>query len=100
VSMSPSTGHVDVKTIGGNDGTALANRRPKHRHTVTDPGHIHGIPAATAGTSNAAGTATAAGTPGENTFSATTGISVGGASDPLDTAAYLVGGIWVIKALA
>jgi microcystin-dependent protein len=33
--------HTDVATLGNNDGTALANRRPKHQHTVYDPGHAH-----------------------------------------------------------
>jgi microcystin-dependent protein len=36
-----SGGHVDVSTLGLNDGTALASRRPKHKQTVNDSGHVH-----------------------------------------------------------
>lgn len=61
------------------DGVAAAERHgTRHRHTP----HIHGIPAAAAGTTNAAGTATAAGSPGENTFAADGGSGV--VTDPLD----------------
>jgi microcystin-dependent protein len=35
--------HADVDTIGDNDGTTLASRRPKHSHTVTGGGHTHSI---------------------------------------------------------
>lgn len=31
----------DVDVIGDNDGAALANRSPKHQHTVYDPTHDH-----------------------------------------------------------
>lgn len=34
-----SGGHADVSTIGNNDGVAVANRRPKHRHTA----HTHTV---------------------------------------------------------
>jgi microcystin-dependent protein len=30
-----------LTAVTQNDGQALANRGPKHRHTVTDPGHSH-----------------------------------------------------------
>ena len=35
--------HSDVATLGNNEGASLANRRPKHQHTVyfNDPGHAH-----------------------------------------------------------
>lgn len=33
--------HVDVATLGNNEGSSLANRRPKHQHTVYDAGHTH-----------------------------------------------------------
>lgn len=35
--------HSDVSTLGNNEGASLANRRPKHQHTVyfSDPGHGH-----------------------------------------------------------
>ncbi len=38
-----SGGHSDVSTLGHNDGTSKSSRRPKHAHTVTDPGHRHGF---------------------------------------------------------
>lgn len=31
--VAPAGGHVDMATIGLNDGTAVLNRRPKHQHT-------------------------------------------------------------------
>lgn len=34
--------HADVASLGQNEGTSLANRRPKHQHTVYDPNHRHG----------------------------------------------------------
>src|SRR5262249_52748448 len=39
-----SGGHSDVATLGLNDGSALANRRPKHNHpnSLTLPDHVHG----------------------------------------------------------
>jgi microcystin-dependent protein len=54
-----SGGHADVATLAGDDGTALASRRPRHPHTIPalgaghnltlpdhwhnvyDPGHLH-----------------------------------------------------------
>jgi microcystin-dependent protein len=41
VGKSGAGGHADVTTLGAHDGVALANRRPKHQHTVYDPGHTH-----------------------------------------------------------
>lgn len=36
--------NTDVDALGDSDGEAtVASRRPKHRHTVTDPGHTHSI---------------------------------------------------------
>ena len=37
--------HSDVATLGNNEGASLANRRPKHQHTVyfSDPNHNHGL---------------------------------------------------------
>ena len=40
VSVARSGGHTDVTTLGASDSAALASRRPKHSHTVTD-GHTH-----------------------------------------------------------
>jgi hypothetical protein len=33
--------HVDVDALGDNDGSSVANRRPKHQHTIYDPTHKH-----------------------------------------------------------
>lgn len=33
--------HADVTSLGQNEGASLANRRPKHQHTIYDPGHSH-----------------------------------------------------------
>lgn len=33
--------HTDVDTLGKSDGAAVGDRRPKHKHTVNDPGHAH-----------------------------------------------------------
>lgn len=41
--------HADVDTLGDSDGLALANRRPKHKTSVQDPGHSHPIHGITAG---------------------------------------------------
>lgn len=35
--------HADVDVLGESDGVALASRRPRHQHTVGDPGHLHTI---------------------------------------------------------
>jgi hypothetical protein len=46
--------HADVSTLGNNEGSTAANRRPKHPHTngltlpnhghsISDPGHGHGV---------------------------------------------------------
>ena len=96
--------HVDVDALGDNDGSALANRRPKHQHTVYDPGHSHthnGTAAANfAGSGGLQGTqSTVAMTINNNT----TGIKVnpegsGSSSAPQDGPAYLVTN-YIIKAV-
>lgn len=71
VGFALSGGHIDVSALGNNEGTALANRRPKHPHTnglsashnltlpnhghshsltlpnhghsISDPGHVHNV---------------------------------------------------------
>jgi microcystin-dependent protein len=74
--------HVDVDTLGENDGEAVASRRPKHNHTVTNGAqqHSHGAdaPAPTGGANfgNIGG------------YSAVT-VGPGGAA-PTDAPAYLV----------
>jgi microcystin-dependent protein len=82
--------HVDVDTLGKNDGVAVASRTTKHRHTVTDPGHTHTLWAGSIG--GASGDVN-----GRNAESgyggmspATTGITVGPAGAALDTGPYIV----------
>ena len=71
--------HADVNALGDNDGSALADRRPAHKHTVNDAGHTHTVPEATSQNTNQnlavvgdtiRGTSIA-------TSSATTGVTVG-----------------------
>ncbi len=81
--------HVDVDTLGENDGAALADRRPKHKHTVNDPGHSH-TQAAAAGTFGSSGASGANSGPNP-TSTNTTGITVGLQTNvPTDSAAYVV----------
>ena len=86
--------HSDVSTLGNNDGVAVANRRSKHKHTVTDPGHTHVSYSYGDNQGSAAGHATAFSYPinqyNEATSSQTTGITVGTATDSTDAPAYLV----------
>jgi microcystin-dependent protein len=100
---APSGGHSDVSTLGATDGVAVANRRPKHRHTVNDSGHVHQEDR-NPGTSRfinqggSGGGTDPAGGSGTNwdmigslhTATATTGITVGTGTDSLDAPAYLV----------
>jgi microcystin-dependent protein len=95
IGYAASGGHTDVSALGNNDGVAEVNRRPKHRHTVTDPGHNHSPNARTSGsgTNGSASvqydgtTSTSVALPGGT---ATTGITVGASTDSLDAPAYLV----------
>lgn len=98
--------HADVDALGDNDGASLANRSPKHQHTVYDPGHLHSV---SYYTSNNVG---ALGQPmlgydttieSRNTQSTTTGIKVNPqqtstSSSPTDTPAYVVVN-YIIRAL-
>ena len=84
IGYAASGGHNDVSVLGNNDGVALANRRPKHRHTP----HTHGVPEGNLGWS----TSMTAG--GSNLQSNVTTTSAdggsGNANDSLDAPAYLV----------
>jgi len=85
-------GHADVATLGLNDGVALASRRPKHRHTVNDPGHLHDKGYAV-GSSDGGHNYFYDGNHQGNDSSSikTTGITIGASTnDPLDAPAYLV----------
>jgi microcystin-dependent protein len=89
--------NTDVSTLGNNDGVTVANRRPKHRHTVNDPTHTHSFngPIGVINNKNYSGS-------GFNPFdadaggfalnAAATGISVGpsGGTDALDSQPYQV----------
>ena len=87
--------HADVNGLGDSDGMGtVANRRPKHRHTVNDAGHVHDLKGnmdAGAGGSAYRGYSTWAANSGL-VVSATTGITVGNdpTNDSLDAPAYLV----------
>lgn len=82
--------HADVSAIGGHEGLAVASRRPRHKHVVNDPGHVHTVPV-----NNPAGPfqwSGAANTALSNTGSSVTGITVGPqtGAEPTDSAAYYV----------
>ena len=92
VGYAASGGHADVSTLGNNEGSTEANRRPKHphsntltlpnhAHSVSDPGHTHVIEIGNAGSLNTngyvGGTPTAPAGFTENTDSGTTGLTVG-----------------------
>lgn len=97
VGKAGAGGHPDVITLGSRDGTPLANRRPKHRHTVNDPGHTH------AGRffqdSVAGGIENAVPSGGNDDMRtipiATTGITIGTATDNLDSEPYAVVNVFV-----
>ena len=89
--------HADVSALGNSDSAAVGSRRPKHAHTVSDPGHLHTDPGGgfflTSNPGNGGGNAnisTGGGAyNGGFTSGNTTGISVGSAG-MTDTPAYLV----------
>ncbi len=91
--------HADVLAIGQNEGAALANRRPKHKHTVTDPGHGHGSKQYFTDSSGGSSPDTTGGGFSRSQIPpAATGISVGPTTSgtPVDAGAYFVGN-WIIK---
>jgi microcystin-dependent protein len=96
-------GHADTSTLANSDGVALASRRPRHKHTVNDPGHVHTfntfivVPSAIAGTGGGRASSGDSGQPTIN--SSTTGITIGPqtGAEPTDSSGYLVGGVWVVK---
>lgn len=85
--------HVEVATLGSNEGVSVSSRRPKHKHVIGDPGHTHTYtnPGGNLG-SGASGGVSGPNAPGTPTGSATTGITVGpqSGSEPTDSAAFLV----------
>lgn len=93
VGLAGASGHADVKTVAGNDGVAIGSRRPKHRSSVSDPGHTHLLSHSIAGSSGAVGTNTNSSPDQGGVIStATTGITVGPqtGSEPVDVVPYVV----------
>lgn len=81
--------HGDVDQLAENEGAALGDRRPKHKHTVNDPGHTHVYtnPGSSLGTGGAGGVSG----PNNNqpTTAAVTGVTVGPqANSPVDGPAF------------
>lgn len=91
--------NADVDAIGENDGSALANRSPKHQHTIYDPTHTH-FGAVCPTSDPADGGYGRMGNPGtiqysQNMTSVSTGVKVNpqgaaSSSNPTDTPAYIV----------
>lgn len=77
--------HADVTTLGANDGVAVANRRPKHRHTP----HSHVAPWTSFGNQTGGG-ANAGGIQAGGPSTSSTDGGSGNANDSLDAPAYLV----------
>jgi microcystin-dependent protein len=81
VGYTATGGHADVAGLGGNEGSTLSHRRPKHRHTVTS-----GASVAIGGASvQIFGGGT--GSPNGSYVSLTVGNDT--TNDPLDAPAYL-----------
>ena len=85
VTYAASGGHTDVSTMFNNDGVAVANRRPKHRHTPHSHsiayGNVGGTPVTSLSENNNS----------QGTF--TSGTADGGSgnsNDSLDAPAYIV----------
>jgi microcystin-dependent protein len=97
VGYAASGGHTDVSALGNSDGVTLASRRPKHRSSISDPGHRHelvtydnsggGFYSAFGSNSTHIGVA-----PIQYTNTNPTGITSGPqtGAEPIDTPAYLV----------
>lgn len=84
--------HASVDVLGDSEAAALANRTPRHKHTVNDPGHIHSV----AGTDLSGAGAQAPNTDPTstptsfNTNSAVTNVTVGPQTgEPADSPAFL-----------
>lgn len=89
--------HADVDVIGDNDGLPVANRRPKHNTTLTDPGHGHSANVGGSGSSEQRFMATGENSPAvyaSTILAAATGITAqaAGGSGGADQPAFLVAG--------
>jgi microcystin-dependent protein len=88
--------HADVDAMGDSDGLPVGTRSVKHGHTVTDPGHVHGVEhwsqlaggAETTFEFQVSGSETLTGT--ANVKTAGTGVTVGPGGTPVDGPAFLV----------
>lgn len=80
VGYATSGGHTDVSTLGLNDGLVLANRRPKHRHTLIYGGGSGGTTGLQTGVTDSA----------NNTYTNKVGDPAGVATDNLDAPPYVV----------
>lgn len=81
--------HTDVDALGENDGAVLADRRPKHKHTVNQTPHTHSSPTSdgAGGSSGASDASSADGTTGGANANITIGPQT---NSPTDAPAYLV----------
>lgn len=100
--------HADVASLGQNEGASLANRRPKHQHTVYDPNHSHQQYLGWSGSGNVLpywdGNTSRGIYGGGNTGPTSTGIKINpegasSSSSPQDAPPYLVVN-YIIKAVA
>lgn len=102
VSVGKGT-HADHATVGQTDALAVASRRIKHRHTVTDPGHVHTFNGTVKNDANqpfsmnAGGSTTFGDANNVSINSASTGITVGpvGEANITDAPAYATVARWV-----
>lgn len=88
--------NASVNALNANDGQIVANRRPHHRTSITDPGHRHNLRKASDSTASTQAENAPSGTPTLSDPTAidinTTGITVGSgnANDALDTPSFIV----------
>lgn len=94
VGYAASGGHTDVSTIGGNDGVAVANRRPKHQTTLT----AADVSAKQTARAAADGSAGRISVTGAATSASAFTIGTNTSTDPVDAPAYLVVN-YIIRAL-
>lgn len=90
-----AAGHSDVQVLGANDNLGVGSRRPKHRTSISDPGHQHivgrEVVSLTPG-GTAYGIRGNGATQDSPSLTAVTGITAGPqtGAEPVDTVPYLV----------
>lgn len=87
-------------TAGSQTHVISSAELPTHTHTITDPGHLHGLHFATVVSAGATGSIPyLSGATGGNTVSATTGITVNnaGSSTAMSLVQPTIGVRWLIK---